>query len=206
MQPKPTIPEATEAEIRQANDLLEEKYGFVLPEAEAKHFVELVKELKWWDKAGREDSGAMQREFAGELSEVFSTMKGVPANPGELSQDADLLLTAMHLEEKKRVARKITALIVEHRPIPIDENVTEKAVLFLKHEYNLELNDEDLAQVIQYAWRKLWIQEGLESSLEQCFDDLPGITNTQHSAFLTGLDLIVAKLAHNKESKEMDCE
>lgn len=193
MQPKPTIPEATEIEIKQANGLLEEKYGFVLPEPEAKHFVELVKELEWWDKAGREDSGAMQREFAGELSEVFSTMKGAPANPAELSQDADLLLTAMHLEEKKRVAREITALIIEYRPVPIDEAVTEKAALFLRQQYDIELGNQEKAQFIQYAWRKLWVEEGLESSLTACLDDLLS-SNGRHDAVMKGFDKAVIRL------------
>lgn len=194
MQPKPTIPEATEAEIRQANDLLEEKYGFILSEPEAKHFVELVKELEWWEKAGKDDAGAMQCEFASELGDVFSTMKGMTANPDDLSQDASVLLTAMQLQEKKRVAGEITALIVEHRPIPIDETVTEKAALFLRKQYDVELGNQELAQFIQYAWRTLWVEEGLESSLAACLDDLLA-SNGRHDAVMKGFDRVVSKLA-----------
>lgn len=193
MESKPAVPKPTELEIKQANDLLEKTYGFTLGVLEAEHFVKLVKELEWLEQAEKGSSGAMEREFTGELARVFSVMKGVAANPEELSQDANVLLTAMHLQEKKRVVGEITALIVEHRPVPIDEGVTQKAALFLKNLLGTEVDEEALAQFIQYAWRTLWAEEGLESSLNACLNDILG-SSEGHSGVRAALQKAVAQL------------
>jgi hypothetical protein len=193
----PTIPEPTAAEIQQANDFLERSYDFTLEGIEAVRFVKLVKELRWWQRARAEDGTpeATLRQFTDELKLALPSV-GQAIDPTDLAQDAHLLLTALALQEKKRATQELTALIVEHRPVPIDPAVTDKAALFLKKKYEIELEEEQFGQVIQYAWRTLWMEEGLEASLAACLGDLLDASEgyDQHRGVVRALDRVIGEL------------
>jgi len=196
LQKHPEIPEPAPAEIQQANDALEQAYDFRLPDEEAAKFVRLVKELQQWERTSRgdgPDSGL--REFTAELSRLFVTLRGVEADGAELSQDAEALLKVLSFQEMKRVTGELAAIVVENRPVPLDPAVTGKMAEFLKREHGLDLEEENLGQVIQYAWRVLWIEEGFGSSLGSCLDDWNGGKDSSHPEVRHAVDHAAGKLA-----------
>lgn len=90
-----------------------------------------------------------------------------------LIKELDRLKKAGHASASLSIlADDIRGILVEYRFIPDDPAVTEKAAWLLWTHYGVTLTDDQLGQAIQFITRKLWYEEGLDSNLEECLDDL----------------------------------
>ncbi len=199
--------EPTELEIIQTKKLIKDKYDIVMPDTETGRLVTLIKELEWWQKASAKSDSPRQfrEEQLDDLRDLLEQSGSQSLSRSDLRNHATSLLALVPMKEKQRVAAEIRGILVEHRPVPFEPTVSVKTVELLKTHYDVTLTDEQLEQVIPFLTRKLWYEVGLESSLEECLDDLILYTNKRkrgerikdamlHDAVRQALDLTVSKL------------
>lgn len=159
----------SEESLKMVSNALESKYGVVLPPADLERFTSLVKMLQWWDSA-RRGNDPVSEQFATELSRIFSELKGVVPKDEEISKDAQVLLSALTFQEVRQIVRELTTIIIENRPVPFNVDVQHKLDTLLRGSYRIELDADQLAQLIQYLYRVLWAEDGLDSDLGECID------------------------------------
>lgn len=193
--------EATDTEVEQVSQLAAEKFDAVVPKAEAVKLVKLIKELDWWQKVSRKDDSTRQITVAQmtELQELINQVSDKPVTQDEARESAKAIITFVPYKEKQRILDEIRGILVEHRRISDDPAVTEKLARLLELHYGVALTGDQLKQVVQFLARKLWHEEGLDSTLNQCLDDiLVYIDKRRRDKRTTGLNL------HNEIRKALD--
>jgi hypothetical protein len=178
--------DVTEEEIKHISQAMEAAFDMVLPEAEAKRLTQLVKELVKWQQADNITSSVSS------VSEITNELKDI-VRSNDSTAEAYKLIALVPLKERQRLTDAIREIIIEHRPIEDNPNIAEKTAKLIKERYGLELSDTQLEQTIQYLTRKLWVEEGLDSSFEGCLDDLLG-GQVQHEEISKSLDWAIEKL------------
>jgi hypothetical protein len=178
--------DVTEEEIKHISQAMEAAFDMVLPEAEAKRLTQLVKELVKWQQADNITSSVSS------VSEITNELKDI-VRSNDSTAEAYKLIALVPLKERQRLTDAIREIIIEHRPIEDNPNIAEKTAKLIKERYGLELSETQLEQTIQYLTRKLWVEEGLDSSFEGCLDDLLG-GQVQHEEISKSLDWAIEKL------------
>lgn len=191
------LPEPTDTEIKQTKKLIKDRYDIVLPESELTRLVTLINELEWWRKA--EETPAAARQFTEEqlsdLRELLEQSGSQNLSQADIRNHAHTLLAIVPMKEKQRLADEIRGILVEHRPVPYEPVVVKKTVELLKAHYGVMLTDDQLEQLIPLLVRTLWYNEGLDSSLEECIDNLiRHKSSKKHEAVSKTLDAAVSKL------------
>lgn len=163
----------TEEELAQTKQMVEEKYDFVIPQADLVKLVQLIKELNYWLEADKSKSPKIvTEEMALELRDLTKEVKGEDITLSEAYDGARSVLTLAPVLETERISKKIRAIIAANRPVPYSTEVQDKTAKLFSLHYGVDLTAEQLEQVVQYLTRKLWYEEGLDVSLEDCLDDL----------------------------------
>lgn len=209
----PDLPEATAEEINQTKKLIKDTYDIVLPESELTKLVMLIKELDWWQKADTKPVSSRQftAEQLADLKELLEQSGSHNVSQADLRNQAHSLLSIVPVKEKQRISDEIRGIIVKHRRVPLEPVVAEKTAELLKLHYDVTLTDKQLEQVIPFLTKKLWYDVGLDSSLEQCLDDLILYANKRkrgerikdailHDAIRQALDMTVSKLTGEEHS------
>lgn len=174
--------DVTEEEIKHISQAMEAAFDMVLPEAEAKRLTQLVKELVKWQQADNTTSSVSS------VSEITNELKDI-VRSNDSTAEAYKLIALVPLKERQRITDAIREIIVQYRPIEDNPIITKKAARLIKERYELELSEDQLGQTIQYLTRKLWIEEGLDCSLDDCLDD-----PKQHAGIQKALDWAVQNL------------
>jgi len=186
--------EVTEEEVSRIMAAMEDAYDMELPKPEARRLTRLFKELARWQRTDDATSSARGLdEMIRGLRDVFWSDKDSDASGNPAHAEAYKLLALVPLKDKQRITNGIREIIIEYRPIENDPVVAEKAAQLIKDRYSVELTELQLEQTIQYLTRKLWVEEGLGSSLEDCVDDLLH-GRDQHSGVRNALDWAIKKL------------
>lgn len=170
----PDLPEPKREEIGQTKKLVKDKYGITVPEADVVRLVTLIKELDWWEKVGAKPTSihSFTDEQLTDLKEFLEEAGGEFVSQTNIREQAQTLLTVVPLKERQRITDEIRGILVEHKPVPYESTVVEKMKKLLSLQYDLTLSDDQLDQLIPFLAKTLWYHEGLDSSLEQCLDDL----------------------------------
>jgi hypothetical protein len=213
--PGPVDFEVTDEEVNQVISLAEDKYDIKLPKADGIKMARLIKKLDWWQNAvsGKASVRPITDKMALDLIDLLRKDTGKEYSLKEARESASVLLTATPFLEKKRIANEIRGILVKHRPIVKDPVVTEKTADLLVKHYKVELAEDQLEQLIQFVTRKLWFEEGLESSMSDCLDDLLKYVDKQsrgkqasgfelHDQIRQTFDQAISKLAE-KEIKPL---
>ncbi|HEY1074896.1 MAG TPA: hypothetical protein VGE59_04375, partial [Patescibacteria group bacterium] len=198
-------------EMKQTKKLIKDKYDIVMPDTETARLVTLIKELEWWQKASAKSDSPRQfrEEQLDDLRELLEQSGGQNLSRLDVRNHATSLLALVPMKEKQRVADEIRGILVEHRPVAYEPVVAKKTAELLKIHYDVTLTDEQLEQVIPFLTRKLWYEVGLDSSLEECLDDLILYANKRkrgervkdailHDAIRQALDLTVSKFTEQR--------
>ena len=168
------ISKPTEDEIKQTIKLVKDRNDIDIPKSDAIKLVKLIKEMEWWMKTDNESESSKQvtEKMTMEFKELIKSDYGKDITKDEAYHGARGLLLLVPMQEKQRIADEIRAILVTHRKVLRGPSVSEKTTKLLKLHYDIELNDDQLEQLIQYLSKKVWYEEGLDESLEKCLDDL----------------------------------
>lgn len=171
---RPEISKPTEEEIIQTKEMVKNKYDIIIPKSDTIKLVKLIKELDWWIKVDKGPTSPkhITEEMAIEFKELMKKTLDKEITIAEAYKDARSLLVIVPFKEKQRITDEIRAILVTHREVLRDPITTEKTAKLLRFHYNIELNNDQLEQLIQYLSKKVWYEEGLGASLEKCLDDL----------------------------------
>jgi uncharacterized protein YneF (UPF0154 family) len=157
--------EVTLEEIKHISEVLENAFDMALPETETKRLTQLVKELAKWQQADIATSSTSSlSKITNELKDIVSSVDG--------TTEAYKLIALVPLKERQRITDAIREIIIQYRPIEDNPDITEKTEQLIKDRYGIDLSESQLEQTIQYLTRKLWVEEGLDRSLEDCVDDI----------------------------------
>ncbi len=179
--------EVTEEEIKHIIQAMEAAFDMVLPETEAIRLTQLVKELAKWQQVDNSTSSISS------VSEITNELKDIVRSNDSTAEEYKLI-ALVPLKERQRITDAIREIIIQHRPIENSPIVKEKTAKVIKERYGLVLTGNQLEQTIQYLTRKLWVEEGLGSSLDECLDDLLH-NQGQHLELQKGFDWAIEKLA-----------
>ena len=177
----PKVIEVSESEIEQTSRAIEEMYDMVLPHSESERLAKLIKELALWQKAEESLSQSLER-VRSELREIVQT--------SDEKTEAYKLTEFVPLKERLRIVGAIREIILQYRPIENSPSITEKTARLVSERYGKELTQDQLEQTIQYLTRKLWAEEGVNSSLEDCLIDILS-HQTAHQEVLAALDQVI---------------
>jgi len=198
---KDKLPKPTEEEIDQAREAFGTKYDIVIPRADLVKLVNLTKELEWWIKVGNKpiSSSQITDKMIHELQELTIKTRGVEISEKEAREGAESLLVLAPMKEQQCISESMRAIVISHRLIPYEPVVEEKTAKLFKLQYETDLTQSQLEQVIQLLTRTLWFQEGLDESLEKCLDDLLLFADKQKRGKRTS-----GIKSHDKIRKAMD--
>lgn len=171
---KPEISKPTEEQIKQTTKMVKEKYDIVVPKTEAIKLVKLIKEMDWWIKADKEPASPkhVSEEIVTEFTDLVKRVRGKDITRQEAYDGARGMMVLVPFKEKQRIADEIRAILVRRREVLRNPAILVKTAKLLHLQYDIELTNSQLEQLVPYLSKTLWYEEGLDESLEKCLDDL----------------------------------
>lgn len=164
----------SQEEIDLVLKVVEDKYDTVLPNGAAAKLAKLIMEFR--QRQSESSKGMTARRFvdeaAADLKEIIQQFSDLDSDEGTSREDASVPIEIEPFREMQRLVNEMRGLIVESRHASPEKQVMEKLSRLLKEHYGVELDDAQLEQAIQFLSMKLWYEEGLDKSLDNCLDEL----------------------------------
>ncbi|MEI6144023.1 MAG: hypothetical protein WCP91_00305 [Candidatus Berkelbacteria bacterium] len=168
------LPEPTDDEIKQLQELTVSKLGIKVPKKDARKMAVNAKELNWWMEKTKSPTFHMNIDdkHVLEFQKLVKEHSGKETTLAEARQQSQGLLLFASFKEKQRLADETREILTNYREVKYDPALLEKTAKLVKTHYGIDLSDGRQKQLLHLISKVVWYTVGLDEPIGVCLDEL----------------------------------